>query len=153
MLISDVLKTKGSRIFKIRDTDTMKAAAHAQTEHGVGALLVEDSHMRAVGMISERDLVKAVAGHGAEALEMRVRRFMGAPLITCKPSDRVDAALAMITVRKIRHLPVMDGDRIVGMISIGDLVKHRLDEKELETNVLLEISRMRHGTDAAPRLG
>ena len=62
---------------------------------------------------------------------------------TCAPEDRIDHALAIMTVHRIRHLPVMDGERLVGVVSIGDLVKHRLDEKELENSVLLDISRMR----------
>jgi CBS domain-containing protein len=99
--------------------------------------------LKPVGIFSERDLVNAVARHGAAALEFPVQRLMSSPIATCRASDNVDAALAVMTMRRIRHLPVTDGDDLTGIVSIGDLVKHRLDEKELEANVLLEISRMR----------
>ena len=143
MLIADVLKTKGSSVFMLRTTDTVMSAAHQLSEHRVGALVVEDTRLHPVGIFSERDLVNAVARHGPPALEYSVKSLMNTPLITCRPSDRIDAALATITLRKIRHLPVMEGDRLVGLVSIGDLVKHRLDEKELESNVLREIARLR----------
>ena len=143
MLVADVLKNKGSTVFMLRTTDTVMAAAHRLSEHRVGALVVEDTRLHPCGIFSERDLVNAVARHGSAALEWSVKSFMSTPLITCKPSDRVDAALAVITLRKIRHLPVMDGDRLIGLVSIGDLVKQRLDEKELESNVLREIARLR----------
>ncbi len=143
MLIADVLKEKGSRVFTVRAADTVMSAAQQLSQHRVGALMVEDARLHTIGIFSERDLVNAVARHGSAALDYHVSHLMSSPLITCKPSDRVDAALATITLRKIRHLPVMDNDRLVGLVSIGDLVKHRLDEKELESNVLREIARLR----------
>ena len=74
---------------------------------------------------------------------MTVDKLMTHSVITCRPSDRIDAALGVMTLAKIRHLPVIEAGELKGIVSIGDLVKHRLDEKELEANVLLEISRMR----------
>ena len=93
--------------------------------------------------IFERDFVNAISHHGAAVLDSSVQQLMSSPIITCHSSDRVDAILATMTTKKIRHLPVIDEGKLLGMISIGDLVKHRLDEKELEASVLLEISRMR----------
>jgi CBS domain-containing protein len=72
----------------------------------------------------------------------QVRQLMTSPVMSCRSSDRVDAALAAMTLARFRHLPVIDNDELKGIVSIGDLVKHRLDEKELEANVLLDISRM-----------
>jgi predicted transcriptional regulator len=72
-----------------------------------------------------------------------VHALMSAPIVSCSAADRIDAALATMTVGRIRHLPVIDGGELKGIVSIGDLVKHRLDEKQLEASVLLEISRMR----------
>ena len=143
MLISDVLRTKGAEVVRIRPTETVKAAVEKLAERRIGALLVEDQWMKHVGIFSERDFLKAIAKHGAAALEMTVQELMSAPIITCRPSDRIDAVMATMTTKKIRHLPVMDGGKLLGIISIGDLVKHRLDEKELEASVLLEIARMR----------
>lgn len=74
---------------------------------------------------------------------LQVHELMSAPIISCRSLDRIDAALATMTLAKIRHLPVIDGEQLSGIVSIGDLVKHRLDEKELEANVLLDLTRMR----------
>jgi len=143
MLISEVVGTKGSHVVRIRTTDNVLTAVKRLAEHRIGALVVEDEWMHPLGIFSERDFVNAVARHGAEALTYPVRRLMSSPMVTCRSDDRIDAALAIMTIRKIRHLPVIDGDHLAGIVSIGDLVKYRLDEKELEANVLLDISRMR----------
>jgi CBS domain-containing protein len=143
MLISDVLRTKGGEVVKIRPTDTVAAAVQKLAEHRIGALLVEDQWMKPVGIFSERDFVNAAAKRGAAALNLNVQQLMTSPIISCHSSDRMDAMMARMTTKKIRHLPVIDDGQLLGMISIGDLVKHRLDEKELENSVLLEIARMR----------
>lgn len=143
MRISDVLHAKGGHVIKIRQTDTVMSAVQRLAEHRIGALLVEDQWMKPVGIFSERDFVNAISHHGAAVLDSSVQQLMSSPIITCHSSDRVDAILATMTTKKIRHLPVIDEGKLLGMISIGDLVKHRLDEKELEASVLLEISRMR----------
>ena len=143
MVISDVLRSKGSEVVRIRQTETVAAAVHKLADRRIGALLVEDQWMKPVGIFSERDFVNSVAREGASTLDTPVRDLMSSPIISCRPSDRIDAVLATMTMKKIRHLPVMEGGNLLGMISIGDLVKHRLDEKELEASVLLEISRMR----------
>jgi CBS domain-containing protein len=143
MLISDVLSGKSRDVHKIRPTAPVSAAVEMLADRRIGALVVEDQWMKIVGIFSERDFIRAIGSHGSAALSMTVGDLMSAPVITCRPQDRIDAVLATMTMRRIRHLPVMEGNTLVGIISIGDLVKHRLDEKELETNVLLEISRMR----------
>ena len=139
MLISEVVGTKGSHVVRIRTTDNVLTAVKRLAEHRIGALVVEDEWMHPLGIFSERDFVNAVARHGAEALAYQVRQLMSSPMVTCRSDDRIDAALAIMTIRKIRHLPVIDGDHLAGIVSIGDLVKYRLDEKELEANVLLDI--------------
>jgi CBS domain-containing protein len=83
-----------------------------------------------------------VADHGAAALSLPVEKHMSAGVVTCGPGDRVETVLAAMTMAKIRHVPVINGDHLVGIVSIGDLVKHRLDEKALEANVLLDIVRL-----------
>ena len=143
MLISDVLHGKGRHVVKVQATDSVHLAVSKLAEHNIGALVVEDKWMKLVGVFSERDFVNAIADHGAAALELQVYTLMSMPIVSCRSSDRIDAALATMTMGRIRHLPVIDGVVLKGIVSIGDLVKHRLDEKELEASVLLEISRMR----------
>ena len=143
MLISDVLHAKGADVVKVRAADTVALAVRRLAEHRIGALVVENQWMKLVGIFSERDFVNAIAREGAVVLGYDVQQLMSSPIISCRSSDRIDAALAAMTMAKIRHLPVIDDGDLRGIISIGDLVKHRLDEKELEANVLLELSRMR----------
>ena len=142
MSISDVLRGKGRQVVKVRTTDTVQDAVRKIADHRIGAVVVEDSWMKPVGIFSERDFVNAVAEHGAEALTLPVERLMSAPMVTCRPTDNVENALVAMTMAKIRHLPVEENGKLVGIISIGDLVKHRLDEKALEANVLLDIARL-----------
>lgn len=143
MLISDVVGVKGTSVVRTRASETVIAAVQLLSQHRIGALVVEDEWMHPVGIFSERDLLNAVARNGAEVLGYKVAQLMSSPIISCRSGDRIDAVLATMTLRKIRHLPVVDEGELAGIVSIGDLVKHRLDEKELEANVLLEISRMR----------
>ena len=143
MLISDVLHDKGHEVFKI-DTEASVATAVARlAEHRIGALVVEDRWAKLVGVFSERDFVNAIADHGAATLNLRVQQLMSSPIISCSAQDRIDTALATMTLKKIRHLPVIENGQLRGIVSIGDLVKHRLSEKELEASVLLDLSRMR----------
>jgi CBS domain-containing protein len=142
MFISDVLRVKGHHIVRVHPTDSVDFAVRKLVEHRIGAVIVEDRWMKPVGIFSERDFIRAVAKEGAAALGHEVHELMTSPILSCRSADRVDAALATMTMARIRHLPVIDGGELKGIVSIGDLVKHRLDEKELEANVLLEISRM-----------
>jgi CBS domain-containing protein len=143
MLIRDVLHTKGREVVKVGAHDTVRTAVGKLAEYRIGALVVEDRWMKLVGIFSERDFVNAIAVSGAEVLEYPVQDFMSTRIVSCVSDDRIDAALVTMTVGRIRHLPVIDDGVLRGIVSIGDLVKHRLDEKELEASVLLEISRMR----------
>jgi len=142
MLISDILRTKGHNVVRIRASSKVELAIQKLVEHRIGALVVEDQWMKPVGIVSERDFVTAMARDGTAALGFDVQRVMSR-IISCHSSDRVDAVLATMTTARVRHLPVIDNNELKGIVSIGDLVKHRLDEKELEASVLLDISRMR----------
>jgi CBS domain-containing protein len=143
MLISDVLKTKGHEVVKVRPADPVALAVAKLAEHRIGAVVVEDQWMKPAGIFSERDFVNAIARSGAAVLGFDVRQLMSSPIVSCRSSDRIDAVLATMTLAKIRHVPVIDDGALKGIVSIGDLVKHRLDEKELEASVLRDISRMR----------
>lgn len=143
MRISDVLQHKGSEVVRVGLSDSVVSAVKKLSERRIGAVVVEDRWMKLVGIFSERDLVNALARRGAQVLDSEVKDLMTSPVVTCRSTDRIEAALAMMTMKRIRHLPVVNDGEMKGIISIGDLVKHRLDEKELEASVLLEISRMR----------
>jgi CBS domain-containing protein len=142
MFISDVLRVKGHHVERVHPTDSVEFAVRKLAEHRIGAVIVEDPWMKPVGIFSERDFIRATAREGAAVLGYEVRQLMTSPIMSCPSSERLDAALATMTLARIRHLPVIDDGELKGIVSIGDLVKHRLDEKELEANVLLELSRM-----------
>ena len=143
MLISDVLRTKGHNVVKIHPGDSVELAVRKLAEHRIGALVVEDRWMKPVGVFSERDFINAIARDGAAVLGFNVQQLMSTHILSCRSSARVDAVLATMTTARIRHLPVIEDNELKGIVSIGDLVKHRLDEKELEASVLRDISRMR----------
>lgn len=142
MLISDVLKIKGHEVVKVRPSDLVALAVGRLAEHRIGAVVVEDQWMKPVGIFSERDFVNAIASDGAAVLGLDVRQLMSSPVISCHSTERIDAVLATMTLAKIRHVPVIDDGALKGIVSIGDLVKYRLNEKELEANVLLDLSRL-----------
>ena len=143
MLVSDVLRGKGHNVVKIHAADSVELAVRKLAEHRIGALIVEDRWMKPVGIFSERDFINAVARDGAAILAFQVQQLMSTPIHSCRSSDRVDAVLATMTIARIRHLPVIEDSELKGIASTGDVVKHRLDEKELEASVLRDISRMR----------
>jgi len=142
MLISDILRTKGHDVVRVRTADSVELAVRKLAEHRIGALVVEDRWMKPVGIFSERDFINAIARDGATILGFDIQQLMSTPILSCRSSDRVDAMLARMTIARVRHLPVIEDNELKGIVSIGDLVKHRLDAKELEASVLLNLSRM-----------
>jgi CBS domain-containing protein len=142
MLIADVLRTKGHNVVKIHATDSVELAVRKLAEHRIGALVVEDKWMKPIGIFSERDFINAVARNGATVLGFPVEKLMSTPIVSCRSTDRVDAMLATMTTMRLRHLAVIEDSKLKGIVSIGDLVNHRLDEKELEASVLRDISRI-----------
>jgi CBS domain-containing protein len=136
MLVSQLLKTKGDLVFTIHPDETIAAAAAQLVDRRVGALVALDSRDHVAGIMSERDLVRAVADEGAAALERPVSTCMTAEVIFADPSETVDALLSRMTDRRIRHLPVCREGRLVGILSIGDLVKHKIQEAEAEADGL-----------------
>ena len=135
MLVSQILRTKGDAVFTVKPTETVAQVASLLTSRRVGALVVLDAD-RVVGIVSERDLVRAVAEKGAEALKRPVSEFMTADVLYAQPGETVDSLLSRMTDRRIRHLPVCKNDRLVGIVSIGDLVKWKISEVEAEADGL-----------------
>ena len=135
MKVEVVLAAKGREVASINPSATLATVAQRLRLEGIGALVVlEDGKL--AGMVSERDVVHAFAGHRAEAAEIRVADVMARDLVTCRPDDSLTRVLGLMTRHRVRHLPVLEGGPLVGLISIGDAVKHRLDELELEAAVL-----------------
>lgn len=136
MKLSELLQAKKDEIIKINAQDSIAEAAVLLTKNKIGALLVENDDGKIVGILSERDIVGGMGPHGADLHDVRVAELMTADVIHCAPSDTVNKAMAMMTDRHIRHLPVFDGEDLIGFISIGDLVKCRIMEVQSEAEAL-----------------
>jgi len=135
MNVEGVLAAKGREVETVPPSATLASVAQRLRLKGIGALVVIDEG-RVRGIVSERDIVHAFAAHRADASEIRVADAMTRGLVTCRPDDSLTRILGLMTRHRVRHLPVLDGGRLVGLISIGDAVKHRLDELEMEAAVL-----------------
>lgn len=141
MTIHEILQHKREHPVLVRPTETVLSITRLMREKHVSAVIVEDDHLRPASIFTERDLGKAVAKHGAGALSMAVGPLSSAPLVTCSPAERLETALATMTLANVRHLVVLDGETLAGVVSIVDLVRQRLQDKEFEAQVLLDLSR------------
>ena len=135
MTIASVLQGKGSAIETIAGDASVYDAVQRLGEKRIGALPVVDAG-RITGIMSERDVIYCLRDHGAEVLDWPVSRVMSSPAITADSETSVLSALALMTQRRIRHLPVVDGGQIRGIVSIGDLVKYRMDRIEAEADAM-----------------
>lgn len=136
MTIAHILKQKGSTIMGVSPDQSLQEAALILTERRVGALVVLDSDGHVEGILSERDIVRLCAQAGAAAMTYKVAAAMTKDVLTASPRDKVDSALARMTDRRIRHLPVLEGEKLVGVVSIGDLVKAKIDEAVQEADAM-----------------
>jgi CBS domain-containing protein len=136
MRIESILRTKGEDVATIMPGATVPEAVAALAERGIGALVVSSDGSRIEGILSERDLARGLARHGSGVVELTVRHLMTGEVTTCVASDTVDHLMATMTDHRIRHVPVVDDDRLVGIVSIGDIVKSRLGELEQENTTL-----------------
>lgn len=136
MNVQTILSAKGTEVATIAPSATLAAAAEELRERGFGALIASTDGRSLDGIISERDIVRALSAHGAATLERDVASCMSSEVFTCSPSDSIDALMSLMTDRRIRHLPVLSDGALTGMISIGDVVKFRLGELERENDQL-----------------
>lgn len=141
--VGDLLAAKGSEVATVGADAAVTDALRRLSERGVGALVVSDDGQRIAGIVSERDVVRALAAHGAAALDGPVRELMTAEVRTCDPDTTVDELMALMTDRRIRHVPVVVDAVLAGIVSIGDVVKHRIVELETETRTMHDY--IRHG--------
>ena len=137
MHVHNVLSVKGDAVATIAPTSSLADATASLRDHGIGALVVSRDGRTIDGILSERDVVRALAAHGASTLGHDVASAMSTSVTTCRGDDTVDQMMAMMTERRIRHLPVVDdAGHLAGIISIGDVVKARVGQLELENNQL-----------------
>jgi CBS domain-containing protein len=138
MQVRQLLVAKGREVATISQGRSLSDAIAMLKERRIGALVVTGAEPPLVGIFSERDVVRAFATHGADAFAMPVSDFMSAEVTTCSESATMDALMALMTDQRIRHVPVIENNVLVGMVSIGDVVKVRLGELENEKRDLLD---------------
>lgn len=136
MKVCDILKDKGSAVKAVRATDTILMLAQKMKSDAVGAMVVIGTTGRLDGIISERDIANGLATHGEALPRMLVSDLMTTAVVTCQPDDPIASVAKIMTQRRFRHMPVQQDGELIGLVSIGDVLKHRLDELQLETNVL-----------------
>lgn len=136
MSVEKILSGKGRNVITVFPEHLAGDAAKLLTEHKIGVMVVCDPKGRIDGVISERDLVKGMAKYGPSVHTMPIRNLMTTKVITCKPRDDIKELMELMNTRRIRHLPVVDEGRLVGLISMGDLVNFRMKEAQMEMGVL-----------------
>ncbi len=140
MRVADILKGKGAAVMTVKPSETIGALAQRLRTAGVGAMVVSQDGHSLDGIVSERDVTYALPVNAGKLHNLPVSDIMTATVITCSPQDSIAEVAKVMTTRRIRHLPVKENGRLVGMVSIGDVLKHRLYEIELEANVLRDLA-------------
>jgi CBS domain-containing protein len=138
MRISGLLREKGDFVATVAPGATVREVLAELAEHGVGALVVTADGQRIDGIVSERDIVRALHHRGTPILDEEVTAVMTVEVATCAPDAEVDSLMALMTERRIRHVPVVVDGALAGIVSIGDVVKHRVHELEHENSALVE---------------
>lgn len=133
-----ILERKGDEVVTIRTDATIGEAARRLGEHGIGALVVSDDGETVAGILSERDIVRRLVDDGSDTLDLPVAEVMTDLVATCGYDDHVDGLMSTMTNSRIRHLPVLDDGRLAGIVSIGDVVKSRIDDLEIQAQSLRE---------------
>ncbi len=143
MRVSQVLKGKGGGLIKAGPSERVWAVLRRFQTNGIGTLIVTDDNGRLLGTLGERDVIHALATKGKNVLDFTVADVMATDVPTCTPDDAVGRVEQLITDHRTRHIPVVDGQTVVGVVSIGDVVKARLDDDELERRILRDMARAR----------
>jgi CBS domain-containing protein len=136
MFVSDILAQKGGLVFSVTPGTSVAQLAQQLSTRRIGSMLVLDVEGSVAGIVSERDLVRALASHGAKAMELEARQVMTRDVVTCDPDDSIDQVMQTMTSGRFRHLPVVRRGELLGLVSIGDVVKARLEEAKHETEAL-----------------
>ncbi len=138
MRVINILQSKGTEVFAVTSSMSMKEAVDVLGEKNIGAVIVKDGEGKVTGILSERDVVRRIRTEGAGVLSRPVADCMTPSPITCGPDATLDEILEKMTARRIRHLPVVEGGKLLGVISIGDVVKLKIDNAEREAAALRE---------------
>ncbi|HEX2556643.1 MAG TPA: CBS domain-containing protein [Microvirga sp.] len=136
MTVEHILRTKGRNVVTIEPQRTLAQAAQLLSERRIGAVIVGDAFRPVAGILSERDIVRAVAARGPAALDEPVSQSMTEKVVTCTGESAIDEVMQIMTDGKFRHVPVVENGRLGGLVSIGDIVKHRLAEMEAESRAM-----------------
>ncbi len=141
MLADQILEGKGRDVTTVAPETTVRLAVEALREANVGALVVSADGAHVDGIVSERDVVRRLAADGAALLDVPISTIMATEVFTCTPADHVDRLMHVMTEHRIRHLPVVEGGALVGLVSIGDVVKIHVDELQREKDQLVDYIR------------
>lgn len=136
MNVAAILKAKGRSVATATGDDTLLMVVHRLADKKIGAVVVVDEGDRVVGIVSERDIIREVARGGPSCLTESVASHMTRAVISCTEADTLDYLMEIMTKGRFRHVPVVDGGRLAGIVSIGDVVKHHIAEVELEASAL-----------------
>ncbi|WP_306257604.1 CBS domain-containing protein [Pararhizobium sp. IMCC21322] len=136
MTIASILGSKGRDVFTITLPQTLLEVCSTLREHRIGAILIVDDKGKLAGILSERDIVRRIAEHGPDALQADTSECMTSNVVTCSLQDTIQTAMARMSEGRFRHIPVVENDELVGMVSIGDLVKRRIADAEREAEDL-----------------
>jgi CBS domain-containing protein len=140
MIVRNIIDTKALRqIITMKPTDSVKTATEVLAKHRIGAVIVSRDGDIVDGILSERDIVRALGTRGPSILDLQVQDLMTAEVIGCHPEDTAISVLEKMTDGRFRHMPVVDANRMIGVISIGDVVKARIDEVQLENAALTDM--------------
>ncbi|TLF77524.1 CBS domain-containing protein [Nocardia cyriacigeorgica] len=137
MRIAEILRRKGSEVATVRPDSTVRALLATLAAHNIGAVVVSSDGVGITGIVSERDVVRSLHQHGAELLDAPVSQIMTTDVRTCDPDDLVDGLRRTMTDHRIRHLPVVRDGRLIGIVSIGDVVKSAISELATEREQLV----------------
>lgn len=144
MHVSEILRSKSSDVKSVRPHETIEAVACCLRIERIGAVVVKNPNDSVAGILSERDIVRGLVDYGPRVISMTVAELMTEDPVTCASDDTIADVAKIMTQRRIRHIPVVSDGQLLGIVSIGDVVKHRMEEMELERNVLMDIASTAH---------
>ena len=138
MNVGNILKEKGRKVITVMSDMKLLDVARVLTENGIGSIVVVDLHDKLIGIVSERDIVRTIATNGIEVLQNPVSECMTENVIVCSEAETIDHVMSSMTQRRFRHMPVIENQQLVGIISIGDVVKTKIASAEMEAEAMRE---------------